>query len=141
MKPKVIVLDFIQAIPESSTESKRFIDEYIRAFREMAVTQEFAGVIISQINRSNPDAKNKQPQLHQLKGSGFLEEHADLVLLLDWKHKSVGTGDKEEFVVNVAKNRNGRTGYVKLRYTPQYYRFEDWKEDVKKEPLEINWDA
>ncbi len=119
-RPKVVVIDFIQAIPHESEHDKRFIDDYIRNFRIMAMRNDFAGVIVSQINRTNPDAKNKEPQLHQLKGSGFLEEHADMVLLLDWKDKT-----KPEFVINVAKNRSGPTGWIKTHYIPEHYRFEE----------------
>jgi len=120
LKPKVVVLDFIQAIAHGSEQDKRFIDDYIRNFRLMAMRNDFAGIIVSQINRTAPDAKNKEPQLHQLKGSGFLEEHADMVILLDWKDKG-----KPEFVINVAKNRSGPTGYFKAMYEPQYYRFKE----------------
>jgi len=127
-KPKVIIIDFIQAIARSSLQEKAFLDEYIRNFREMCVIQNFAGIVISQINRTNPDSKNKSPQLHQLKGTGFLEEHADLVLLLDWVHRSSGSKDKSEYHVNIAKNRSGRTGYIKIQYVPEYYLFEDWSE-------------
>jgi replicative DNA helicase len=119
-KPDVVVLDFIQAIGHQESHDKRFIDDYIRAFKMMTLRNNFAGIVVSQINRTAPDAKNKEPQLHQLKGSGFLEEHADMVTLLDWKDKN-----DLQFVINVAKNRSGPTGYFKALYHPQYYRFEE----------------
>jgi replicative DNA helicase len=125
-QPDVVILDYIQSIAGSSVEGKGFIDEYIRKFRELAISKGYAGVIVSQINRSNPDAKDKSPQLHQLKGTGYLEEHADLIILLNWVYKTQKIEDKSLYELNVAKNRSGRTGYIKLRYLPQYYLFEDW---------------
>jgi len=119
-KPDVIVVDFIQAIQHQNDHDKRFIDDYIRAFKMMSLRNNFAGVVVSQINRTSPDAKNKEPQLHQLKGSGFLEEHADMVMLLDWKDKT-----EPEFVINVAKNRSGPTGWFKAHYISEHYRFEE----------------
>jgi replicative DNA helicase len=120
IKPKVVVLDFIQAIAHGADHDKKFIDDYIRNFRMMAIRNDFAGVIVSQINRTAPDAKNKEPQLHQLKGSGFLEEHADMVFLLDWRDKT-----KQDFVINVAKNRSGPTGFIKANYIKEQYRSEE----------------
>jgi replicative DNA helicase len=140
VKPLVIIVDFVQAIEHDHANDKKFIDDYIRHFRMMCIRENFAGVIVSQVNRSNQEGKDKSPQLHQLKGSGFLEEHADLVLLLDWISR--GKADESEFKVNVAKNRNGRTGYVKLKYYPQYYRFEEWKEPMKtykKVEAQVDW--
>lgn len=119
-KPDVVVVDFIQAIQHTNEHDKRFIDDYIRAFKMMSLRNDFAGIVVSQINRTSPEAKNKEPQLHQLKGSGFLEEHADMVFLLDWKDKT-----KPEFVINVAKNRSGPTGWINAHYISNQYRFEE----------------
>src|SRR3990167_10532404 len=84
LKPDVVIVDYIQTIAEKEGRNKLdTINEYIRHFREMAIRNDFAGIICSQINRTATDEAN-QPQLHQLKGSGFLEEHADVVLLLSW---------------------------------------------------------
>jgi replicative DNA helicase len=133
--PKVIILDYIQAISQSSMEGKGFIDEYIRHFRELCAYRNFAGVILSQVNRSNPDARDKTPQLHQLKGSGFLEEHADVVILLDWPCKHTKNTDPSKYHIHVAKNRTGRTGYMELKYIPETYTFEDI-EDIREEQLD-----
>lgn len=128
VKPAVIILDYIQTIAGLSNKSKEVIDEYIRKFREMAIRHNFAGIICSQINRTYVEEDNKEPQLHQLKGSGFLEEHSDMILLLHWAHKYDESKPREEYKLIVAKNRNGRTGYFKLRYIPQFYKFFDWED-------------
>lgn len=122
VQPDVVILDYIQAIAGSSVEGKGFIDEYIRRFRELCIKRGFAGIIVSQLNRQTVDSADKTPQLHNLKGSGFLEEHADMVILLDWvgKHKEDG-----DFVINIAKNRSGKTGHMNIKYIPEYYLFED----------------
>lgn len=135
VKPRVILLDYIQAIAHDTQYDKKFIDDYILNFRQLAVREDFAGIIVSQINRTAPDAKSKEPQLHQLKGSGFLEEHADLVMLLDWRDK-----DKPDYTINVAKNRGGPTGYIKLKYFPHHYRFEEEKQEKQEEIKEIRVD-
>lgn len=126
VKPEVIILDYVQTIAGSSMKPKEVIDEYIRNFREMAIRHNFAGIICSQVNRTAADTDDKEPQLHQLKGSGFLEEHSDIIMLLHWPHKYDASKPMDEYKLIIAKNRNGRTGFMKLRFMPQYYKFFDW---------------
>lgn len=127
-KPAVIIVDYIQTIAQISGSKKEVIDEYIRHFRELAVRKDFAAIICSQVNRTSQETNDKKPALHQLKSSGFLEEHPDVVMLLHWPHKYDANKPKNEYHLEVAKNRNGRTGYVKLLYSPQHYLFKDWSE-------------
>lgn len=124
--PDVIVLDYIQNTKGLGTQ-KDIIDEYIRHFRELAIRHNFAGVLCSQINRTNPEAKDKTPQLHQLKGTGFLEEHADVVLLLHWPYFYDRAKDAKHFELYLAKNKAGETGLINLVYHPEYYEFEELK--------------
>jgi len=47
-----------------------------------------------------------------------------MVLLLHWKaFYDQDDSDTSSYTINIAKNRNGRTGEYKLSYTPKYYRF------------------
>ena len=131
VKPDVIIVDYIQAVARASVEGKGFIDEYIRQFREICIKQNVAGVIVSQLNRQTVADGKTVPNLHNLKGSGFIEELCDLCLLLEWTGKKE---QKNDFVVNVAKNRNGRTGIIKVKYEPEFYKFSDFpKEELTEE--------
>lgn len=122
--PDMIILDYIQNTKGNGT-TKEAIDEYIRKFREMAIRYNFAGVICSQINRASQETEDKAPQLHQLKGTGFLEEHADVVLLLHWPYKYDPNKDKNHFEIHVAKNKLGETGWLNLRYEPEFFKFSE----------------
>jgi len=130
VKPDVIIVDYIQAVARASVEGKGFIDEYIRQFREICINHNIAGVIVSQLNRQTVADGKTVPNLHNLKGSGFIEELCDLCLLLEWTGKKE---QKNDFVVNVAKNRNGRTGIIKVKYEPEFYKFSDFPvEDMEE---------
>ena len=126
-RPRVIIVDYVQNIAFRSGDTREIINEYIRKFRNMAIKHGFAGVLCSQINRGAEEQKSKEPSLAQLKETGFLEESADMVLLLHWqqfyKKNQLNDPDTSDYEINVAKNRNGRTGVHKLYYTPKYYRF------------------
>jgi replicative DNA helicase len=122
--PDMIVLDYIQNI-KGSGNAKEALDEYIRKFREMAIRYNFAGVLCSQVNRSSQESQDKSPNLHQLKGTGFLEEHADVVLLLHWPFFYDDAKDKKHFEIHVAKNKMGSTGWLNVIYEPEYFKFSD----------------
>ena len=121
--PDAIFLDYIQNT-KGSGNAKEALDEYIRKFREMAIRYNFAAVICSQVNRTSQESEDKSPQLHQLKGTGFLEEHSDIVLLLHWPYK-YGHKDKYHFELHIAKNKLGETGWRNLRYEPEYCKFSE----------------
>lgn len=149
LKPDVVIVDYIQTISNRDGMNKLdTINEYIRRFREMSIRHDFAGIICSQVNRSIADDKAQGPQLHQLKSSGFLEEHADVVYLLSWPFKNLQPADGKvatyeqihKFIAYVAKNKDGQTGYRKLKFTPEYYLFEDWRDEEKyKVTPDNNW--
>jgi replicative DNA helicase len=142
-KPDAVFIDHIQEIRGGQSQ-KTAIDEYISKMRECAIRNDFALVMCSQVNRISMSEKegNREPQLHHLKATGFLEEAADQVILLHWPYhyaKDDATIDREEYILNVAKNRDGMTGYIKMRYQPQYCRMRDWDHFVKPATQQANW--
>lgn len=134
-KPDAIILDHINEVrAPSSKERRQIIDDYLENFRHIIVKNKIVGILGSQINRSGQAERNKEPQLHQLKETGKLEELADVVLLLYWPHKDNEKNPVNKYKFIVAKNRNGMTGYVHANFEPQYYRFSDWEgEDEETE--------
>lgn len=138
IKPDVVVVDYIQTISNlGGKNTLEIINEYIRKFREMAVRNNFAGVICSQINRAVADDESKIPQAHQLKSSGFLEEHADLLLLLHWPYKYSDKRDINHFQVFIAKNKDGQTGYINLKFEPQFYAFSDADKEPQAQEVDV----
>ena len=67
--------------------------------------------LISQLNRQGQD----KPRLIDLKDSGELEQAGTAVLLLS-KQDNTSIADKEYMNLEIAKNRNGRTGVVEFIY-------------------------
>jgi len=135
--PKVVILDYVQAIKTTTGESREGLDEYIRQFRQYALEKKFCGILCSQINRGVLQTKDRRPDMAQLKSTGTLEEHADKVILLHWDHYYDNTKPKNDFTLTVAKNRNGRTGLHYLNYEPCHYKFTDCSEmDERRRDIE-----
>lgn len=79
---------------------------------------------VSQLSRQLETRKDKHPQLHDLRESGSLEQDADIVIMLYrdeyYDPNSVDRGIAE---LNLAKQRNGPTGTIKMGFEPQFTRF------------------
>jgi len=134
-KPDVVFIDYIQLISQGKYSSKTTaIEEYFRKLKEMSVSENIAIVVLSQIRRMDEHRQNRRPTMEELKGSGALEEHSDTVALIYWiKHNEFAHRDVNEFELNIAKQRHGAIGLVKLNFYPQYYVFEDRSESQKEE--------
>ena len=135
-KPKVIIIDHLQEAKNAALKNKKeIIEEYLKKIRLLAIKDNFSLVICSQVNRTSQNEKTgSEPQLHHLKDSGFIEEGADIILLLHWPWNYTKEGDKNKFILNVAKNRNGRTGWIDIKYRPEcYFFYEEAEDDTRVE--------
>jgi len=126
-KPDVVFIDYGNMVDTETRKTKKeSIDEYIKGLRALAIHNDFCAIMAAQINRKTHDKKAKEPQLWELKDSGNLEETADMVLLLHWPYWY----DREIIAVNdyridIAKNRDGRTGYKKVLFYPEWSKFKE----------------
>lgn len=118
-KLSCIVVDYLQLlIPERSTgNTEADIAAISHALKRLAKELDIVVVAISQLSRSPEARKDKRPQLQDLRGSGALEQDADLAVLLFREEMHKQDSEQQgvaEFIV--AKNRNGPTGTVKLAF-------------------------
>lgn len=124
-KPDIIFLDYLQYIQGQGTQKKMIaIEEYIKNFRELAIANNICVVLASQISRANI-ADNKEPTMEGLKGTGEIEQVADKVILLHYPCKHNHDRNINDFKIIVAKNKNGMTGYVNVKFLPSIYTFEE----------------
>ena len=124
-KPRCVIVDYIQGIKQSERERSE-LNEYIRSFRQLMLENNMVGILASQVNRQIVDNNDRKPTLENLKSTGVLEEHADMVLLLYWSYfYSRKEEERNRYEVIVAKNRNGKTGVHNVMYYPEHYLFEE----------------
>jgi len=120
--PKVIIVDYIQAIKKGFNE-RVDLDNYIVQFREICLKHNIAGILLSQNSRKVFDDESKEPSLSNLKSTGGLEESADTVMLLFWPHFYNEKLDRNLYKIIIAKQRNGRTGEHLVNFIPEHYLF------------------
>lgn len=99
-------------------------EENVRGLKNMAKELNVPVVLLSQMNRSNADRKDKRPTLTDLRETGAIEQDADIIMLLyrdDYYNPD--TAKKNVTEVIIAKNRDGAIGTVQLSWNPQYTKF------------------
>jgi replicative DNA helicase len=132
IRPDVVVIDYGNMIDEIKYKSKKqSYDEYIKGLRALAIRNNFCAIMGAQINRNTTgkDGIQREPTLADLKDTGELEQVADMVFLLHWEWLYNPEHDKNKYIVNLAKNRDGRIGKHYCKIIPEYYRIEGAKNE------------
>lgn len=124
---KLIAVDYLQLMSPSPGKTKdsrhHQIEEISRGLKTLAKQLGVPVILLSQLSREVEKRTNGRPVLGDLKESGAIEEDADIVILLSVDHvREDGT-----VVVHaeVAKNRGGRKGFVKLAFEGRYQRYRE----------------
>lgn len=119
----LLVLDYLQLCAPSDSKASRHhqIEEISRGLKVLAKQLGITTVVLSQLNRDVEKRTNGKPTLADLKESGAIEEDADVVILLS----ADGTRENGDVIVHaeVAKNRGGKKGFVKLAFSGRHQRF------------------
>ena len=97
------------------------ISEITKSLKALARELEIPIVALCQVAR---DAEGQEPNLAQLRGSGSIEQDADVVMFLhrDRLKDEVAAQDAK---IILAKQRNGATGDIQIMYIPGYTKFEN----------------
>jgi hypothetical protein len=62
----------------------------------------------------------------------LIHNSADVVMLLHYPYHYDNNKDKNEILLNVAKNRDGRTGRIKMKIEPEFSRITSFTEAEKQ---------
>lgn len=138
----LVIVDYLQLVRGATRSENRQVEvaELSRGLKRFARDAEVPVVALSSLSRNVEQRGDKRPQLADLRESGSLEADANVVLLLYrdevYDKKSPQRGICE---VNVAKQRSGATGVVKLRYDDRTGRFSDIPREEVNEPLSMGF--
>jgi len=125
---KLIILDYLQLMRGSSNIENRQqeISEISRCLKALARELNVPVIAISQLSRAVEARTDHRPQLSDLRESGAIEQDADVVaLLLREEYYNPTTENEGKVEVNIAKQRNGPVGSLKLTFIKEYTRFEN----------------
>lgn len=120
----VVVIDHMGLVrPSAAASAKRSLEqemaEISRGLRYLADQFDCSVLALSQINREfEKSGKDRPPMMHELRGSGAIENDADVIAILHRKRLPNGTFENDDAELIIAKDRvSGGTGPIPLRVT------------------------
>jgi replicative DNA helicase len=126
----LIVIDYLQLMQNSKFKLENRVQELSQITRSLKnIAREFNVPIIalSQLSRNVENRVDKKPILSDLRESGSIEQDADLVLML---YRNKYYNSKADLERNpdltdliIAKQRNGPTGAIKLKFDEKRTKF------------------
>ena len=130
---ELIVIDYLQLCKcnEKAKQGRQLeVSEISQQVKAMAKELKIPVIVLSQLSRANEQRGDKfeKPKLSDLRDSGAIEQDADVVFLLrrpSRNSQDPESSDQQLAIIDVAKNRNGEIGEVRVNFVREYTRFED----------------
>jgi len=137
-----VIIDYLQLMSgggDAKGNREQEISNISRSLKNLSKELNIPVIALSQLNRSveSRNVKSKRPQLSDLRESGAIEQDADLVLFIYRpEYYGLATFDDDENTPSaglaeliIAKNRNGRTSDIRLRFIAEQAKFCDYTAD------------
>lgn len=125
---KLIIVDYLQLMRSERRKAQsreQEVADVSRTLKSVAKELRIPIIALSQLNRNVDARAEKRPVMSDLRESGSIEQDADKVMFIhreDYYRPNAEQNHEAEIII--AKQRNGPTGIVKLRWTGEYTRFE-----------------
>jgi replicative DNA helicase len=124
---QIIFIDYIGLISTQNPNQQTFeqVAEISKSLKSLARELNIPIVALSQVSR---DAEGNEPKLNQIRGSGAIEQDADVVMFIDRKREKQEDGNQmpvQDAKLIIAKQRNGPIGDVPLIFLNAFTRFEN----------------
>ena len=124
---QIIFIDYIGLISTQNSSAPVYeqISEISKSLKSLARELNIPVVCLCQVAR---DAEGSEPTLAQLRGSGSIEQDADVVMFIHRDRKKTDEEDQNPVMdakLIVAKQRNGPIGDVNLLFLSSYTKFEN----------------
>ena len=127
----LVVVDYLQLMTGAGGSTKgenrvQIVGDISRSLKIMAKELNVPVICMSQLSRAAEGRNDKRPMLSDLRESGAIEQDADQVILL-YRDDYYNPNSEEKNICecNVAKNRHGEPGVVKVAWLPQFFTFSD----------------
>jgi replicative DNA helicase len=127
---QLVLIDYLQLIDSDDRRAvsrEERVSETARRLKQLAKELSIPVVALAQLNREVENRPGGRPRLADIRESGAIEQHSDMIWLM---HNPLGSnnlpqvGPWWDLMIEVAKQRNGMTGEVMLRHHRGEMRFE-----------------
>lgn len=126
---ELIIIDYLQLMSSNRPVESRqqFISDVSRALKNIARELNVPVIALSQLSRAVDGRTDHKPVLSDLRESGAIEQDADVVMFIyrDEYYNPETTTKPQTAEIIIAKQRNGETGSIDLRWIGKYTKFAD----------------
>jgi replicative DNA helicase len=129
---RIVVIDYLQLIePENRRDPRQEqVAQISRRLKFLARELNIPVIALAQVNRASEDRQDHRPRLADLRESGSIEQDADTCFMLHRPGKFDGGIEDNVIEVIVAKQRNGPTGDITLKYIKEHMRYDNYGGDL-----------
>ncbi len=130
-KLKLLIVDYLQIMeqPKDAESAQVAIASLTGSLKALAKDLNVPVLVLSQLNREGEKRDFKKPQLSDLRGSGAIEQDADLIMFIhrqEMYNRDDDQKDRGIAEIIIAKHRNGPTKNIKLTFIGEFTRFENY---------------
>lgn len=131
---QVVFVDYLQLISRECYKSNMSTNDRVglvtRGLKKIAKELDVPVIALSQVSRPSKLAiksKSHRPNLEDLRDSGEIEQHADLVMFVhrEWLFKKEEDDLKNKAEIIIAKQRDGPVGIVDVKFQAECVRYHD----------------
>lgn len=127
----VLVVDYIGLMTGLDGKQNRNtqLEEISRGLKTLAKELGISVLCLAQLNRKAEERADQMPMMSDLRDSGAIEQDADVIIFIKrpiMANPDLGEQWKQYAKLSVAKNRQGRCGYLHLAYIGENTRFTEW---------------
>lgn len=122
---RLLAIDYLQIMGATNgrmTDTEK-VTYFSNSVKRLAKEIDLPVLVLSQLSRACEDRTDRRPQLSDLRQSGAIEQDADVVMFIyrdDYYTPGLNAGISE---IIVAKQKNGRTGTIKIGFTKEFTKF------------------
>ncbi len=125
---KAIFVDYLQLMRShgNSENRQQELSDISRALKSLAKELDVPVVALSQLSRAVEKRNDRRPILSDLMESGGIEANADVVMFIYREDYYFSDSEKQNLAeIIIAKQRNGPTGHVDLRFMNKFNKFQN----------------
>ena len=119
----LVVVDYLQYMTGTGKDTRDIVEKNSAGLKRLASDLDVHMMCISSLNRSSEMRSDKKPTMGDLRETGKIEFDADVIILLHRDTKAENIEDRRLTEVIFDKQRNGKTGTIKLYFMDEFVTF------------------